>query len=101
MNSTTKELMKTATTHLAIADSAYGSRVPRLTVVFGRGVPHRLMNAALHALAAEAEMATPAHEKWGVQIESGRDRGWLDLELDTGSDAEAERGLALLRKVVA
>jgi hypothetical protein len=51
-------------------------------------------------LAAKVEMATPAEEGWIVQVDaSADDRGRVYLELATADEAEARRGIELLRKV--
>lgn len=59
------------------------------------------MNAALHKLAAEVELTTPERERWIVQTESFYDaRGRVYLELADATSAEAERGMAVLKKLV-
>lgn len=59
------------------------------------------MSAALHKLSAEVELATPERERWIVQTESFYDaRGRLYLEFADATPAEAERGMAMLKKLV-
>ena len=59
------------------------------------------MSAALHKLAADVELATPERERWIVQTESFYDaRGRVYLELADATPAEAERGMAMLRKLL-
>jgi hypothetical protein len=67
----------------------------------GRGNDHRQLNALLLLLAARVEQATPASERWVVSIKTRHDElGIVYLELSEGSDGEAQRGLAILQKVV-
>ncbi|MFO0667462.1 MAG: hypothetical protein U0174_26160 [Polyangiaceae bacterium] len=55
----------------------------------------------LHKLAADVELATPERERWIVQTESFNDaRGRVHLKLADATPAEAERGMALLKKLV-
>ena len=59
------------------------------------------MSAALHKLAADVELATPERERWIVQAETFYDsRGRVYLELADATPAEAERGMAMLKKLV-
>ena len=59
------------------------------------------MSATLHKLAADVELATPVRENWIVQTESLHDgRGRVYLELADGADDEADRGMAMLKKMV-
>ena len=67
-----------------------------------RGTPYRRLHAALHLLAADAELATPAREHWVVQTEVTSDeRGRVYVEIADATEEEAERGLELLRAVIA
>lgn len=60
----------------------------------------RQLKAALLNLAAKAELATPASERWIVQIDdAGNELGYVYIELSEGSDAEAKRGLAQLKRI--
>ena len=57
--------------------------------------------SALLTLAADAELATPASERWLVQIDDAwNELGYVYIELSGGSDAGAQRGLALLKRIV-
>jgi hypothetical protein len=57
-------------------------------------------SAAIHKLAAEVELATPEHERWVVETETLYEgRGRVYLELADGTPAEAERGMAMLKKL--
>ena len=100
MNTTTKKLLKTCTMNAEIGTSRYGSPQPQLMVRTPKGTHFRQLRAALLSLAAEAELATPTSEHWIVQIDdAGNEVGYVYLELSGGSDAEAKRGLALLKKI--
>lgn len=66
-----------------------------------KGTSYRIVKAALHELAADVELATPERERWIVQTESFYDaRGRVYLELADATPAEAERGMAMLKKLV-
>ena len=54
------------------------------------------MKAALHKLAAEIELVTPASERWCVNTEDFNESGRVYLELADATPAEAARGMALL-----
>lgn len=100
MNTTTTKLLKSCTINAEIGTSRYGSPQPQLIVRTPKGTHFRQLRAALLTLAAEAELATPASEHWIVQIDDGGNEvGYVYLELSGGSDAEAKRGLALLKRV--
>ena len=100
MNTTTKKLLKTCTINAELGTSCYGSPQPQLTVLTPKGTPFRQLKAALLSLAAEAELATPGSERWIVQIDdAGNELGYVYVELSEGSDAEAKRGLALLKRI--
>lgn len=81
---------------------------PTATLLSPRGAGHRATMAALYRLAAAVEQATPPIEGWVVQVDGsylsgseGRSCGYVRLDLFTGSAAEAERGLTVLRAAVA
>jgi hypothetical protein len=57
------------------------------------------VKAALHKLAAEIELATPASERWCVNTEDYNESGRVYLELADATPAEAARGMALLEKL--
>ena len=81
--------------------SRYGSTPePQIEVRMPKGTHFRRLHAALHRLAAEVELATPAREAWVVQTDPTSDeRGRVYLELANGDEAEAARALALLRTI--
>jgi hypothetical protein len=58
------------------------------------------VKAALHRLAAEIELATPASERWCVNTEDESESGRVYLELDDATPAEAAREMAMLKKLV-
>lgn len=81
---------------------------PTATLLSPRGAGHRATMAALYRLAAAVEQATPPIDGWVVQVDGsylsgteGRSCGYVRLDLFTGSAAEAERGLTVLRAAVA
>jgi len=77
--------------------SRYGTPEPQIEVRMPKGTSFRRLHAALHRLAAEIELATPARESWVVQTDATSDeRGRVYLELANGDEAEAARGVALL-----
>ena len=85
---------------VSLAHSKYGTPEPKIEICVPRGTHYRKLDAALHALAAEVELATPVNETWAVQIEAFfNDRGRVYLELVKADNGETERGLALLRRV--
>ena len=66
-----------------------------------KGTRLRRVSAALRQLAAGVELATPERGRWIVQTESFYDApGRVYLELADAMPAEAERGMAMLRKLV-
>ena len=50
------------------------------------------MKAALHKLAADVELATPAGERWCVNTEDFNESGRVYLELADAALSEAARG---------
>ncbi|WP_342379402.1 hypothetical protein NVS55_08075 [Myxococcus stipitatus] len=99
MSTTTKNTQATKT--VSQGESRYGSPEPQIEIRLPKGTSHRFVSAALHKLAAEVELATPERERWIVQTESFYDaRGRVYLELSDATPAEAERGMALLKKLV-
>jgi Ser-tRNA(Ala) deacylase AlaX len=82
-----------------MATSRYGHLEPQLEVRFPRNMHFRQLHAALHLLAAAVEMATPRAERWCVQTEGHDTTGRVFLELCDATDAEAQRGLAVLASV--
>lgn len=91
-----------AQVHAVLGESRYGTAQPRLEVEVPRDTHYRAIHTVLHRLAADVNAATPEREQWLVQIEVTSDiRGRVYLELSEASPAEAERGMALLRAVLA
>lgn len=86
---------------VALETSRYGTPEPSFLVRFPSRTHFRAAHAALHELAAAVERATPPGEGWIVQLEPGDNRARLYLELATADPAETDRGLTLLRDVVA
>ena len=69
---------------------------------FLRGTHYRKSSAALHALAAILELATPTNEGWVVVVDPhGDEVGRVYLELVDGGYPEARRGLELLKRAIA
>ncbi|HEY1697929.1 MAG TPA: hypothetical protein VGG39_37475 [Polyangiaceae bacterium] len=102
METMTKRLLKGATSMVVLAKSQYGTPEPCIEVRFPTEVGYRARSAALHALAAEVEARTERSDTWCVQLEDGNyESGRVWLELVDGTDAEAGRGMALLRRVIA
>ncbi|GEL75755.1 hypothetical protein [Myxococcus virescens] len=82
-----------------------GAPQPYIEVRFPRGTSQRILNAALHRLYANVEMATPEKERWNVHIEMRPDiliysGGCVYLELAEGTPEEAERATAMLKDLV-
>lgn len=98
MTTTMKNMQ--ATTTVSQGDSRYGSPEPQIALRFPKGTSYRVVKAALHKLAADVEMATPASESWCVNFEDFNESGRVYLELADATPAEAERGMALLKTLV-
>src|SRR5690606_35645304 len=60
----------------------------------GYSTSYRVVKAALHKLAAEIELATPASERWCVNTEDESESGRVYLELADATPAESARGMA-------
>ena len=100
MNSTTKQALGEATITVTAAASRYGTPEPQIEVRMPKGTHFRKLHAALHMLAAESELATPASEKWVVQTDATSDlRGRIYLELLDGDEQEAKRGVEFLHAI--
>jgi hypothetical protein len=98
MSATTHEAQGTRT--VSQGESRYGSPEPQLEVRFPKGTSSRALMAALHRLAADVELATPAGERWLVHVEHAYDeRGRVYVELADGTTEEAERALRVLASV--
>jgi hypothetical protein len=90
-----------ATMTISQRENQFGTPEPQIEICLGKGAHYRLVSATLHKLAADVEMATPVRENWIVQTESLHDGlGRVYLELANGTPAEAERGMAILKKLV-
>jgi hypothetical protein len=73
---------------------------PQIEVTVPTPAEWRRLSAALHQLAAEVELATPARERWLVRIEHFSDtHGRVYLELMRATPEEAARGMAVLNQV--
>jgi hypothetical protein len=100
MNNTTNQAIEGATMTVGQTKSRYGNPEPQVEVRMPKGSHHRRLNAALHLLAADAELATSTAERWVVQTETTSDeRGRLYLELADATPAEAEQAMAMLRRI--
>jgi|GEM_PF-710280 len=88
-----------ATLSVLLGTSRYGNPEPQIEVRFPRNTHHRQLGAALHLLAAAVELATPRTERWCVQTEGHDIVGRVFLELCDATEAEAQRGLAVLTAV--
>lgn len=99
MRTTSQNTQTTKT--VSQGESRYGTAEPQIEISLPKSTNHRMVNATLHKLAADVELATPERERWIVQTESFYDaRGRVYLELADATPAEAERGMALLKKLV-
>lgn len=94
MSTTTKNTLATKT--VSQGESRYGTPEPQIALRFPNGTSYRVVKAALHKLAAEIELATPASESWCVNTEDCNESGRVYLELADATPAEAARGMALL-----
>lgn len=85
----------------SIGKNRHGSLEPQIHVVLPEGSGYRAVSAALHRIAAAAELATPANEEWIAHIEmfctgcSGR----VYFEMAGASTGEAARGFKVLAGV--
>lgn len=98
MSTTTKNTLATKT--VSQGESRYGTPEPQIALCFPKGTSYRVVKAALHKLAAEVELATPASERWCVNTEDFNESGRVYLELADATPAEAARGMAVLRMLV-
>ncbi|MFI5298632.1 MAG: hypothetical protein ACHREM_11080 [Polyangiales bacterium] len=100
MTNTMKTMLNGATLTAKMAESRYGNPEPRIDVRMPKGTHYRKLSAVVHMLAAELELATPTHERWCVQTDATSDEyGRVYLELSDSTDAEAKRGLELMKQV--
>lgn len=81
-------------------ESRYETPEPQIELRFPKGTHYRVVMAALHRLAAELELATPASERWCVNTEDYNESGRVYLKLSDATPDEAARGRALLQQVV-
>jgi len=99
MRTTSQNTQTTKT--VSQGESRYGTAEPQIELGLHKGTSHRQVNAALHKLAADVELATPERERWVVQTESFYDaRGRVYLELADATPAEAEPGMTMLKKLL-
>ena len=80
----------------------YGIAQPSIRIDVGAGAHYRVTHAAMHLVAARVELLS-GKESWCVQTKANDSyghKGRVYLELGDGTDAECERGLALLRTIV-
>lgn len=99
MSTTTKNTQATKT--VSQGESRYGNPEPQIALRFPKGTSFRVVKAALHKLAADVELATPASESWLVQTDDYSDEsGRVYLELCDATPAEAARVMTLLKKLV-
>jgi hypothetical protein len=89
----------TITKTVSQGESRYGSPEPQIALRSPKGTSYRAVKAALHKLAADAELATPASERWCVNTEDFNESGRVYLELADATPAEAARGMAMLTKL--
>jgi hypothetical protein len=94
--------LRAGTLTASVRKSEYGTPRPQVEVRFPKGTHYRKASAALHALAAVAELATPGTESWVVVVDAhGDEVGRVYLELADGTAEEARRGLEMLRQTIA
>jgi hypothetical protein len=102
LNTATIRNLRAATLTARMGESRYGTPQPEVEVRFPRGTHYRKASAALHALAAILELATPTNEGWVVVVDPhGDEVGHVYLELVDGGYPEARRGLELLHRAIA
>ena len=86
---------------VTLGTSRLGFPEPRIEVQMPKGTRYRALSATLHTIAAAVELATGEEEGWVVVIEVHSDeQGRVCLDLDEATDAEAARGVALLKKLL-
>jgi hypothetical protein len=99
-NNGIKTMQANATISVSVAHSSFGTPQPEIAVRYPRGTHFRAVRAALFALAARVENATPRTESWVVEVDAGGDlSGRVYLDLVDADEAETQRGLAVLREV--
>lgn len=81
--------------------STYGTPQPTLEVSLPRTAHHRELAATLYDLAARIERATPASERWVVEVQRRGDTiGRVVLEMVEGDEREVAAGMGVLRNVL-
>ena len=98
----TKTTTRTPAMYVEKVIGDYGIPQPSIRIDLGGGATYRQAHAAMHFVAARVELLS-GKERWCVQTkahDSYEHKGRVYLELGDGSDAECERGLALLRGIV-
>ena len=95
---TVPTILKMMVEHPAV--DKYDHSSLRFVIYAGAPMYREDQKAALHKLAAEIELATPASERWCVNTEDFNESGRVYLELADAMPAEAARGIAVLRKLV-
>ena len=94
--------LRAAKLTVRMGESRCGTLQPEIEVRFLRGTHYRKSSAAIHALSAVIELATPTNEAWVVQADPHADEvGTVYLELARGDEGEARRGLELLKRAIA
>jgi hypothetical protein len=89
------------TRHSASRRDHVSELVMHARVALSAPLARTLLAHRIHKLAADVELATPERERWIVQTESFYDaRGRVYLEQADATLAEAERGMAMLKKLV-
>ena len=68
MRTTSQNTQTTKT--VSQGESRYGTAEPQIEIRLPKGTSHRLVNAALHKLAADVEPATPTRESRFVQTDN-------------------------------
>ena len=66
MSTTMKNTLATKT--VSQGESRYGTPEPQIALRFPKGTSYRVVKAALHKLAAEIELATPAEAARGMAL---------------------------------
>ena len=103
-----RELMRFIHDHIpdvhfevSLAVSRFGNPEPEVALRAAPTTPHRVLSGALQVLAGELNLKTAPSERWLIRVEPWNDHeGRVYLELESDTEAEASRGLALLREVV-
>lgn len=93
---TEQDAVADANPTVKLEKSRYNNPRPTLYAEPWKKENPRRVNVLLHLLAAQTE-ALSADEEWLVQID--RDRNAIVLDLHHGTDAEAGRAMATLKKV--